>query len=302
VNTCPGYSFIRAESPRHRFCANSTLNYQPVKMRSPASLSCSYFEHSVPDLDIVSQRLIAFNNDRNPKRFVDLARPLTESPKTPPYSNSLDPLEYWRVWSQVKAQQLHLVDRCSDHRSLIADFTYWRTEAEFLASRAVHNEERRLQIRDADYWRIESLYWFNAWMRKDIFARRRGINDLVYWRCEAAFWTQTTIFTRGDIVDAKYWQTENDHYNLRLNSLAADTTSSSQLTTFSKLTTTSITPSSRPPTRAPSPVEAMQPLNLSIQQRRSSRLRRRMVRTQRAENANLNEDKSLSKRRKKKVR
>ncbi len=70
--------------------------------------------------------------------------------------------------------------RYSDHRSLIADFEYWRTEAEFLASRAVHSEERRLQIRDVDYWRIESLYWFNAWMRKKMFARRRDINDLVY--------------------------------------------------------------------------------------------------------------------------
>ncbi len=115
--------------------------------------------------------------------------------------------------------------RYSDHRSLITDF--WRTEAEFLASRAVHSEERRLQIRDVDYWRIESLYWFNAWMRKDMFARRRDINDLVYWKCEAAFWTQTTTFTREDIVSAKYWQTETDYYNLRLNSLAADTTSPS---------------------------------------------------------------------------
>jgi len=244
---------------------------------------------------------MAFNNDRIPKPFVDQARPLTESPKTPPYPNPLDPLEYWRVWSQVKAQQLHLLDRCSDHRSLIADFEYWRTEAEFLASRAVHCEERRLQIRDVDYWRIESLYWFNAWMRKDMFARRRDINDLVYWRCEAAFWTQTTNFTREDIVNAEYWQTETDYYNLRLNSLAADTTSPSQLTTSSKMNKTSTAPSSRPPTRAPSPVEATQPLNLSMQQRRSSRLRRRMARTQRAENAKFNEDKTLSKRRKRKV-
>jgi len=165
----------------------------------------------------------------------------------------------------------------------------------------VHSEERRLQIRDVDYWRIESLYWFNAWMRKDMFARRRDINDLVYWKCEAAFWTQTTTFTREDIVNAKYWQTETDYYNLRLNSLAADTKSPSQLTRSSKMNKTFTAPSSRPPTRAPSPVGAVQPLHLSMQQRRSSRLRRRMARTQRAENAKLNEDKTLSKRRKRKV-
>lgn len=289
----------RSSEPKNLFQQTTTLpcdDYHQVKMRSPANLNRYYSGHSVPDLDIVSQRLMTVQDDRDPKPFVDLARPLTESPKTPPYPNPLNPLEYWRVWSQVKAQQLHLMDRCSDYRSLIADFEYWRTEAEFLASEAVHSEERRLQIRDIDYWRIESLYWFNAWMRKDMFAQRRDIDDPVYWRCEAAFWTQTIAFTREDIVDAKYWQTENDHYNLQFDSLAVDTTSPSQLTTSN---TTSTAPSSRPPTKAPSPAEAMQPMTLGTQQRRSSRLR---ARTQRADNATLNEDESLSKRRKRKVR
>ncbi len=271
-------------------------------MRSPASLSCSYLGHSVPDLDIVSQRLIVFNNNRDPKYFVDLAQSLIESPRTPPYPNSLNSLEYWRVWSQAKAQQLDLVDRCNNYRSLIADFEYWRTEAEFLASRAVHSEKRRLQIRDVDYWRIELLYWFNAWMGKNMLARRRDINDLVYWRCEAAFWTQTTSFTREDIVDVKYWQTENDCYNLHLNSLAADTTLFSQLTTFSKVNTTSTASFSGLPTKAPSPVEATQPLNLGMQYRRSSRLRRRMARTQRAESARVNENQFMSRRRNRKIR
>lgn len=271
-------------------------------MRSPTSLSCSYLGHSVPNLDIVSQRLEAFNNDRSPKLSVDLARPLTESPKTPPYPNPLDPLEYWRVWSQVKAQQLHLVDRCNDHRSLITDFEYWRTEAEFLAANAVHSEEERLQIRDVDYWRIESLYWFNAWMGKEMFARRRDINNPVYWRCEAAFWTQTIPCTRENIVDIKYWRTENDCYNLRLNRLAADTTSPSQLTISSKVNTTSTAPSSEPPTRALSPVEATQPLNLAMQHRRSSRLRRQVARTQAAVSAKPNKDQSLSRRRNRNAR
>ncbi len=269
-----------------------------IKMRSPANLNSDYSGHSVPDLNIVSQRLMAVKDDRDPKRFVDLVPPLTESPETPPYPNPLDPVEYWRVWSQVKAQQLHLMDRFSDHRSLIADFEYWRTEAEFLASRAIHSEKRRLQIRDVDYWRIESLYWFNAWMRKDIIAQRRDIDDVIYWRCEATFWTQTVAFTREAIVDAKYWQTETNHYNLQLDN-TVDATSPSQLTTSSIVNITSTAPSSRPTTRAPSSVEAMQPLNQSTQQRRSSRLR---ARTQRAINAKLNEDKSLSKRRKRRVR
>ena len=169
----------------------------------------------------------------------------------------------------------------------------------------MQGEERRQQIRDVDYWRIESLHWYNAWIKKDESARRWDIDNLAYWRCEAAFWTQIIASPREDIADARYWETEHDHYNLQLASLAADTTSPSQLTASSEVNTclhTSTAPSSKPPTRASSPVKAMLPRNQTTLQRRSSRLRRQSARAQHADCGKSPEDKCSRKRRKRQIK
>jgi len=276
-------------------------NYYQIKMRFSASLSCFYFEHSISDLDIVFQKLIVFNNNRISKFFVDQTRFLIELFKILLYSNFLDFFEYWRIWLQIKAQQLYFLNRYSNYRSLIADFEYWKTETKFLIFRAIYCKKQQLQIRDVDYWRIELLYWFNAWIKKNILARQQNINNLVYWKYKIVFWIQTTIFTRENIVNAEYWQTEIDYYNLQLNSLAVDTILLLQLTIFSKINKTSIASFSRLFTRALFSIEVMQFLNLSIQQQQNSRLCCRITRTQQAENTKFNENKILFKRRKKKL-
>jgi len=137
VNTCSEYLFIRAEKfLLSIFCKFlSCYSIIIIKIRSPASLSCFYFEHSISDLDIVSQRFIVFNNNRISKSFVDQIRLLIELFKILLYSNFLDFFEYWQVWLQIKTQQFYLLNRCSNYRSLIADFEYWKTETKFLIFR-----------------------------------------------------------------------------------------------------------------------------------------------------------------------
>ena len=190
-------------------------------MRSPVSLSCP-LEHPAPDLDAVSQKLLDNDEILHLKCLDAGSQSSAESPKTPPYPNPLDPVEYWRVWSQFKAQKLRSVDTTCNHRALIADYEYWRTESEFLAFKITNSEKRRQQIQDTDYWKIESRHWHTAWRTKNDEAHRRDINSLAYWRCEAAFWNRTLASFREEVDDANYWKTEHDHYASKLNSLVAD--------------------------------------------------------------------------------
>jgi len=134
-----------------------------------------------------------------------------------------------------------------------------------------------------------------------MFAQQQNINNLVYWKYKIVFWIQTTNFIQENIVNTEYWQTEIDYYNLRLNSLAVDTILLSQLTIFSKINKTFIASFSRLFTRTLFSIKTTQSLNLSIQQRQNSRLRRRIAKTQQAENAKFNENKILFKYRKKKI-
>lgn len=152
----------------------------------------------------------------------------TPSNLTPPYPDPMNPVEFFRTLSLSKEAQLrYILDPGASHRDAINHAEYWRCEAKFWATQLGAKETDREKIEDAEYWRCEASFWETAWKSKQGRVDRFQILDTSYWKSEAYYW-KSKLWTDRDhchrtslseISDKRYWERENEHYNIILDLL-----------------------------------------------------------------------------------
>ncbi len=120
----------------------------------------------------------------------------SNSSKTPPYANPLDPLEYWRVNAGLAAEVLQYSGYKKNARATIGVAIYWKKEAEFFALKVPQYH---------DYEKNTST----------------TTSDAIYWKQEAEFFASKAAESLGrdpsvlrlEIEDPEYWHQETIHYN-----------------------------------------------------------------------------------------
>lgn len=206
-------------------------------------------------------------------------RSMTPQPETPPFPDPLDPISYFRNYSQWKNRRVREIEPDVDHRLAITDPHYWKCEAFFLSSLLGNQPDLRNGIRDADYWKCEALFWESRCNSGAGPASRTNIASSDYWRCEADFmgaewerqYAQPPDVIRIHIQDKEYWECENALYNDIMDSEATASSKggieSGTQATHGIASTAPQTPSSGNKDTLPSPDKPGDPGNDTIEAR-----------------------------------
>ena len=167
------------------------------------------------DLEFIWAKLQANPTPRDYSSISDTTSPSSASgPRTPPFTDPLHPLEYFRSLCEIRLQTLWHDRPCIEHRQSINNWVYWSIEVRFLSHAVPHYEQKREQIPDTYYWKCEAKHWKKLHQEK-VQGDRFDIPDCKYWKIELELLRQlpeTRVTERRKISNENYWQIELWHY------------------------------------------------------------------------------------------